>query len=64
MTVAGYTARRSEAGTAISRSIWTWARLAGGAAILAVLVWRVGAGPFVDGGPRRRGVRHGLPVDF
>ena len=36
-------------GTAISRSIWTWARLAGGAAILAVLVWRVGAGPFVDG---------------
>ena len=36
-------------GTAISRSIWTWARLAGGAAILAVLVWRVGAGPFADG---------------
>src|SRR6202011_5846288 len=36
-------------GTAISRSIWTCARLAGGVAILAVLVWRVGAGPFVDG---------------
>src|SRR6476646_4649057 len=36
-------------GTAISRSIWTVARLAGGAAILAVLVWRVCAGPFVDG---------------
>src|SRR5258705_2798603 len=36
-------------GTAISRSIWTGARLAGGAAILAVLLWRVGAGPFVDG---------------
>jgi len=36
-------------GTPISRSIWTWARLAGGAAILAILVWRVGAGPFVDG---------------
>jgi len=34
---------------AISRSIWTWARLAVGAAILAVLVWRVGAGPLVDG---------------
>ncbi|HZY29363.1 MAG TPA: lysylphosphatidylglycerol synthase transmembrane domain-containing protein [Jiangellaceae bacterium] len=34
-------------GSAISRSIWTWARLAGGAAILAVLVWRVGVGPFV-----------------
>ncbi|HEY3016710.1 MAG TPA: lysylphosphatidylglycerol synthase transmembrane domain-containing protein, partial [Nocardioides sp.] len=34
---------------AISRSIWTWTRLAGGAAILAVLVWQVGAGPLVDG---------------
>ncbi|MER7247839.1 lysylphosphatidylglycerol synthase transmembrane domain-containing protein [Kribbella sp. NPDC000426] len=31
------------------RSIWTWARLAGGAAILAVLVWRVGTGPLLDG---------------
>ncbi|WP_405068795.1 flippase-like domain-containing protein [Kribbella sp. NBC_01510] len=38
-----------EIGTAISRSIWTWARVAGGAAILAVLVWRVGTGPLVDG---------------
>ncbi len=38
-----------EIGTAISRSIWRWARLAGGAAILAVLVWRVGAGPLVNG---------------
>jgi glycosyltransferase 2 family protein len=47
MTVTGYT--QVIGGTAISRSIWTWARLAGGAAILAVLVWRVGAGPFVDG---------------
>jgi glycosyltransferase 2 family protein len=28
---------------------WAWARLAGGAAILAVLVWRLGAGPFLDG---------------
>jgi uncharacterized membrane protein YbhN (UPF0104 family) len=28
---------------------WTWARLLGGAAILAALVWRQGAGPFVDG---------------
>jgi glycosyltransferase 2 family protein len=36
-------------GTAISRSIWTSARLAGGAAIFVVLVWRAGAGPFVDG---------------
>jgi uncharacterized membrane protein YbhN (UPF0104 family) len=45
-TVEGY--NEEIGGTAISRSIWTWARLAGGAAILAVLVWRVGAGPFVD----------------
>ncbi|MFD3403581.1 YbhN family protein [Kribbella sp. NPDC058693] len=29
--------------------MWTWARLAGGAAILAVLVWRVGTGPLLDG---------------
>jgi glycosyltransferase 2 family protein len=36
-------------GTAISRSIGISARLAGGAAMLAVLVWRVGAGPFMDG---------------
>ncbi|WP_410785238.1 lysylphosphatidylglycerol synthase transmembrane domain-containing protein [Kribbella sp. C-35] len=34
---------------AFSRRIWTWARVAGGAAILAVLVWRVGTGPLVDG---------------
>jgi glycosyltransferase involved in cell wall biosynthesis/uncharacterized membrane protein YbhN (UPF0104 family) len=47
MTVEGY--NEEIGGTAISRSIWTWARLAGGGAILAVLVWRVGAGPFVDG---------------
>jgi uncharacterized membrane protein YbhN (UPF0104 family) len=38
-----------EIGTAISRSIWTWARVAGGAAILAVLVWRLGTGPLLDG---------------
>jgi uncharacterized membrane protein YbhN (UPF0104 family) len=47
MTVKGM--NQKIGGTAVSRSIWTWARLAGGAAILAVLVWRVGAGPFVDG---------------
>lgn len=29
--------------------IWMWARVVGGGAILAVLVWQVGAGPFVDG---------------
>jgi uncharacterized membrane protein YbhN (UPF0104 family) len=28
---------------------WAWARPLGGAAILAVLVWRLGTGPFVDG---------------
>jgi uncharacterized membrane protein YbhN (UPF0104 family) len=28
---------------------WTWARPLGGAAILAVLVWRLGSGPFLDG---------------
>lgn len=28
---------------------WAWGRPLGGAAILAVLVWRVGAGPFLDG---------------
>ncbi|TCC39954.1 flippase-like domain-containing protein [Kribbella sindirgiensis] len=33
----------------MKRSIWNWARVAGGGAILAVLVWRVGTGPVVDG---------------
>ena len=28
---------------------WKWARLLGGAAVLAVLVWRLGTGPFLDG---------------
>jgi uncharacterized membrane protein YbhN (UPF0104 family) len=42
-------ARDYEIGTAISRSIWTWVRVAGGAAILAVLVWRLGTGPLVHG---------------
>jgi glycosyltransferase 2 family protein len=31
------------------RSAWWWARLAAAAATLAVLVWRVGTGPFLDG---------------
>ncbi|HEY2296979.1 MAG TPA: lysylphosphatidylglycerol synthase transmembrane domain-containing protein [Jatrophihabitans sp.] len=31
------------------RAVWRWARLMGAAAILAVLVWRVGTGPFLDG---------------
>ena len=31
------------------RSAWWWARLAAAAATLAVLVWRLGTGPFLDG---------------
>ena len=33
----------------MSRSVWAWARLLGGVAIIAVLVWRLGTGPFLDG---------------
>jgi hypothetical protein len=33
----------------MSRSQWAWVRLLGGAAILAALVWRLGAGPFLRG---------------
>ena len=33
----------------MSRTFWIWARPLGGAAILAVLVWRLGTGPFLDG---------------
>ena len=33
----------------MNRAVWVWARLLGGAAILAVLVWRLGTGPFLDG---------------
>ena len=39
----------SRSGTGMSRSVWTWARLAGVAATFAVLVWRLGTGPFLDG---------------
>jgi glycosyltransferase 2 family protein len=31
------------------RTAWAWARLAGAAATFAVLLWRVGTGPFLDG---------------
>ena len=31
------------------RAAWWWARLAATAAVLGVLVWRVGTGPFLDG---------------
>jgi uncharacterized membrane protein YbhN (UPF0104 family) len=33
----------------MSRTVWTCARRLGGAALLAVLVWRLGTGPFLDG---------------
>ena len=33
----------------MSRSVSSWARLAGSAVILAVLVWRLGTGPFLAG---------------
>jgi glycosyltransferase 2 family protein len=32
-----------------STAVWWWARFAAAAATLAVLVWRVGTGPFLDG---------------
>jgi len=33
----------------MSRQSWAWARRAGAAGTLGVLVWRLGTGPFVDG---------------
>ncbi|WP_092545719.1 lysylphosphatidylglycerol synthase transmembrane domain-containing protein [Actinoplanes derwentensis] len=33
----------------MNRSIWAWLRLLGGAAILALVLWRLGTGAFVDG---------------
>jgi glycosyltransferase 2 family protein len=33
----------------MSRTVWTWGRIVGSAATLAVLVWRLGASPFLDG---------------
>ncbi|MCW2750997.1 MAG: hypothetical protein JWR83_2107 [Aeromicrobium sp.] len=34
--------------TAARDRTWTWARVFGGAAVLAFLVWRLGTGPFLD----------------
>src|SRR5215208_2690045 len=31
------------------RTVWTWARLVGSAVTFTVLIWRLGAGPFLDG---------------
>src|SRR5438067_9098341 len=33
----------------MSRKVLAWARFAGSALVLAVLVWRLGTGPFLDG---------------
>jgi glycosyltransferase 2 family protein len=33
----------------VSRNVSMWARLAGSALVLALLVWRLGTGPFLDG---------------
>jgi uncharacterized membrane protein YbhN (UPF0104 family) len=33
----------------MNRSIWAWVRVVGGVGILAVLLWRLGTGAFVDG---------------
>jgi uncharacterized membrane protein YbhN (UPF0104 family) len=33
----------------VTRSFWAWARVLGGAGIIAVLVWRLGTGAFLDG---------------
>jgi uncharacterized membrane protein YbhN (UPF0104 family) len=33
----------------VSHTLWRWARPLGGVAILGVLVWRLGTGPFLDG---------------
>ena len=43
------TAVRADRSAASHRSGWWWARLAATAAVLAVVVWRVGTGPFLDG---------------
>ncbi|MEA2286729.1 MAG: hypothetical protein QOJ21_2772 [Solirubrobacteraceae bacterium] len=45
MTTAVHAGRKS----ARRRPAWWWARLAAAAATLAVLVWRLGTGPFLDG---------------
>jgi uncharacterized membrane protein YbhN (UPF0104 family) len=41
-------ARSSEAGIARTMWMWMWVRLLGGAAVLVVLVWRLGTGPFLQ----------------
>ena len=43
------TAVHAAPSTTNRRAVWRWARLAAAAATLAVLVWRLGTGPFLDG---------------
>ena len=33
----------------MSRTLWAWARILGPVVTLAVLLWRLGTGPFLDG---------------
>jgi len=33
----------------MNRTVWTWARFVGSGATIAVLLWRLGANPFLDG---------------
>jgi hypothetical protein len=42
----------------MSRTAWTWCRRVGPALTLAVLVWRLGTGPFLDG--VRAGAQRGV----
>jgi glycosyltransferase 2 family protein len=51
MTVATQLVPTATATTArtTSRLLWAWARVLGGFVILAVLVWQLGTGPFLDG---------------
>ena len=43
------TAVRPSRSVTSRRAAWRWGRLAAAAATLAVLVWRLGTGPFLDG---------------
>jgi uncharacterized membrane protein YbhN (UPF0104 family) len=42
-------AASSRTGGAMTRTLWAWGRCVVPGAVLAVLVWRLGTGPFVDG---------------
>jgi uncharacterized membrane protein YbhN (UPF0104 family) len=43
------TTTTAPAASAVRARLWGWVRLAAGGAVLAVLVWRLGSGPFLDG---------------